>query len=100
MTNNKSQKFFDFVKNISKKMQELQEELASHEVEAEVGGGLVKVIANGAKEILKVTIDEELIESKDKQMIEELVKAGVNEALRKSQQLLIDVGKDLFQPPL
>ena len=76
----------------AQKMQEqmarVQEELANKTVEATAGGGMVTVTANGKQEILAVNISPELINPQDSAMLEDLVTAAVNEALRSSRELL------------
>jgi DNA-binding YbaB/EbfC family protein len=69
------------------KMAELQEEMAKKTVEATAGGGMVRVVANGKQEILSIKIEPEVIKSEDVEMVEDLVVAGVNEALRKVQEM-------------
>jgi DNA-binding YbaB/EbfC family protein len=64
----------------------LQEELKKKEVEASSGGGAVTVRANGAKQVLSIKIDKELISSGDVDMLQDLVTAAVNEALSKAQE--------------
>ncbi len=63
-------------------MQKAQEEIANMEVEGQSGGGMVKVVMNGRHELRNVSIDESLM-SDDKEMIEDLVAAAVNDAVRK-----------------
>ena len=63
----------------------MQEEVKKKEVEASSGGGAVTVKANGAKQILSIKIDKELIAANDVEMIQDLVTAAVNEALNKAQ---------------
>jgi DNA-binding YbaB/EbfC family protein len=76
----------------AQKMQEqmarVQEELANKTVEATAGGGMVTVTANGKQEILAVSISPEVINPQDSAMLEDLVTAAVNEALRSSRELL------------
>jgi len=76
----------------AQKMQEqmarVQEELANKTVEAAAGGGMVTVTANGKQEILAVNISPEVINPQDSAMLEDLVTAAVNEALRSSRELL------------
>jgi hypothetical protein len=76
----------------AQKMQEqmarVQEELANKTVEATAGGGMVTVTANGKQEILAVKISPEVINPQDSAMLEDLVTAAVNEALRSSRALL------------
>lgn len=63
-----------------------QEELAAMEVHGESGGGLVKILMNGKREALKVSIDESLIKE-DRDMLEDLVSAAINDAVRKVAKL-------------
>jgi DNA-binding YbaB/EbfC family protein len=76
----------------AQKMQEqmarVQEELANKTVEATAGGGMVTVTANGKQEILAMKISPEVINPQDSGMLEDLVTAAVNEALRSSRALL------------
>ena len=66
-------------------MQKAQEELASMEVEGQAGGGMVKVVMNGRHEIRRVSLDDSLMED-DKEMIEDLLAAAVNDAVRRVEQ--------------
>ena len=66
-------------------MQKAQQEIANMEVEGKAGGGMVTVIMNGRHELRGVTIDESLMKD-DKDMIEDLVAAAVNDAVRKIEQ--------------
>ena len=66
-------------------MQKAQEEIANMEVEGQSGGGMVKVVMNGRHELRKVELDASLM-SDDKEMIEDLVAAAVNDAVRKIEQ--------------
>jgi DNA-binding YbaB/EbfC family protein len=73
---------------MQKQMVEIQEELANRTVEASVGGGVVTVVANGQQEILSITIDPEVVDPGDIEMLQDLILAAVNEAHRKSQELM------------
>jgi len=66
----------------------LKEEVAKRKVEASAGGGMVVVEASGAQEIVSIKIDREVITPDDPQMLEDLVLAAVNEALRKARGLV------------
>jgi DNA-binding YbaB/EbfC family protein len=66
-------------------MQKAQEELANMEVEGQAGGGMVKVIMNGRHELRRVTLDDSLMQD-DKEMIEDLLAAAVNDAVRRIEQ--------------
>lgn len=70
---------------IQEDMQKAQEEIANMEVEGQAGGGMVKVVMNGRHEIRKVNLDDSLM-SDDKEMIEDLLAAAVNDAVRKLEQ--------------
>ena len=69
-------------------MQALQEEVGKKKVDATSGGGMVTVEANGKQELLSIKIDPEVINRDDAQMLEDLVLAACNEALRKSRELV------------
>jgi DNA-binding YbaB/EbfC family protein len=66
-------------------MKKAQEQLAAIEVEGESGAGLVKVLINCRNDVKRVTIDPSLL-ADDKDMLEDLVAAAVNDALRKAEQ--------------
>ncbi len=74
----------------AQKMQEglkkAQEEMASQEMTGEAGGGLVKVIMNGRHEVRRVTIDPDVAD--DREMIEDLVAAAVNDAVNRVQEMM------------
>jgi nucleoid-associated protein EbfC len=81
--------------NIMKEAQRLQEQLAAvqeevakKKVDATAGGGMVTVEANGKQELLSIKIDREVINPDDAQMLEDLVLAACNEALRKSREMV------------
>jgi len=67
-------------------LQKAQEELAALEVQGESGGGLVKVVMNGKREVKKVSIDESLVKD-DRDMLEDLVAAAVNDAVNRVNRL-------------
>ncbi len=68
-------------------MMKIQEELAKETVEGNAGGGMVTVVANGQGDIQAVRIDREVIDPEDAEMLEDLVLAAINDALRKSREL-------------
>ncbi|MGQ4809161.1 Nucleoid-associated protein [Candidatus Entotheonellaceae bacterium PAL068K] len=72
---------------MQKKMLKLQEEMAHKSIEASVGGGMVAVTANGKSEVLQVKIEPQVVDPDDVEMLEDLIVAGVNEALRKAQEM-------------
>jgi DNA-binding YbaB/EbfC family protein len=76
------------VQEMQAQMAQAQEELASEVVEASAGGGMVKVKATGAGEIVELKIDPDAIDPEDPEMLEDMVLAAVNEALRNAQDLM------------
>ncbi|MCP4487043.1 MAG: YbaB/EbfC family nucleoid-associated protein [Gammaproteobacteria bacterium] len=83
-------------------MQNAQKHLANQEVTGESGGGLVKVLMRGTHEINRVTIDPSLV-GDDKEMLEDLVAAAVNDAVHKvaksNQQAMQEMTAGLNLPP-
>ena len=75
---------------MQKRMLEIQEELANRTVEATVGGGMVTVIANGQQDVMSISIDPEVVDPDDIEMLQDLILAAVNEAHRKAQELMTD----------
>ncbi|MBF0229883.1 MAG: YbaB/EbfC family nucleoid-associated protein [Desulfamplus sp.] len=73
---------------LQKKMLKTQEELASKTVEATAGGGMVKVVANGAQRIESISFEKEVVDPEDIEMLQDLVLAAVNDALTKSQEMV------------
>ena len=73
---------------LQQQMLAMQEEIAKRKVDATAGGGMVTVEVNGKQEILAIKIDPEVINKDDAQMLEDLVLAACNEALRKSRELV------------
>ena len=67
---------------MQRQMEEAQKELEEKEITAAAGGGAVEVTVSGSKKILKVKLDEEVVDPDDVEMLEDLIMAAVNEALR------------------
>ena len=67
-----------------------QQQLADKVVEASAGGGMVTVRINGRQEVMAVKIDPTVIDPDEREMLEDLVVAAVNEAVRRSQELMKD----------
>jgi len=70
------------------KVAALQEQLADVTVVGSAGGDMVKVEATGTQEIVSIKIEQELLNSGDTELMEELIAAAVNDALKKSKELL------------
>jgi nucleoid-associated protein EbfC len=81
-------KMLQQVQQMQEEMAKAQDELAKEVVEASVGGGMVKVKASGAGEIVEITIAPEVIDPDDPEGLADLVLAGVNQALKNSQDLM------------
>ena len=93
---------------MQEQVQQMQEAAANETAEASVGGGMVKVTANGAGEVLSIAISPDAIDPSDPEALGDLVLAGVNEALRsasakvesKAQQLQAELLGGLGLPGL
>ena len=81
-------KMLQQVQQMQAEMAKAQEELAGETVEASVGGGMVTVTATGGGEIVSVKIKPEAIDPDDPETLEDLVLAGVNQALKNAQDLM------------
>jgi DNA-binding YbaB/EbfC family protein len=73
---------------MQEQMQQAQDELAKETVEATAGGGMITVIANGSGEIKEIKIDPKAIDPDDPEMLEDMVVAAVNEAIRSAHSLM------------
>lgn len=75
------------VQQMQQGMTKIQEELAEERIEATAGGGMVSVVVNGQQEVLEVTIQKEAVDPEDVEMLQDMVLAATNEALRKSRDI-------------
>ncbi|WEG12759.1 YbaB/EbfC family nucleoid-associated protein [Pullulanibacillus sp. KACC 23026] len=75
------------MQKMQKQMMEAQEKLKDEVVEGTAGGGVVTVKCNGHKDVLEVQIKEEAVDPDDVEMLQDLVLAAVNEALKKADEL-------------
>ena len=71
---------------LQQQMMEAQEKLDVAEYEAQSGGGMVSVTVTGKREIKNITIDPQVVDPEDVEMLQDLVMAAVNEALRKGEE--------------
>lgn len=78
---------FKQVQKVQERIAQVQAELESKTVTAEVGGGMVKVTANGRQRIVRVQIEKDVINPSESDVLEDLVVAGVNKALEESTKL-------------
>ncbi len=76
------------MKQAAQMQERIQRELAALEVEASAGGGMVGVRMNGHKVLLAVTIDREVLDPADPEMLQDLIVAAVNEASRKVEEAM------------
>lgn len=76
------------MQKMQKQMEEMQKQLEETEVEATAGGGAVSCKVNGKKEVLEITIDESVVDPEDVEMLQDLVLAAINEALRKAEDMM------------
>ena len=77
---------FGKIQEMQGKVQEAQSKLGEVVVEAEAGGGMVKVKANGLRKVLSINIDKDVVDPNDMEMLEDLVVAGVNKALEMAEE--------------
>ena len=94
-----SKKMFGDIMKQAQKMQEqlakVQEEAANKIVEASAGGGMVTVTANGRQEVLSVKIERDVVNPDDIEMLQDLIVAATNEALKKGRDMLADEMKSM-----
>jgi DNA-binding YbaB/EbfC family protein len=77
------------------KIAQLQEEMAGKTVEASSGGGMVNIVMNGKQEILSFRIDPEVVNREEIEMLQDLIAAAVNEAIRKSHEMMTEEMKKI-----
>ncbi|MBD3616993.1 MAG: YbaB/EbfC family nucleoid-associated protein [Gracilimonas sp.] len=88
---------FGKIQEMQSKMQEAQQGLNDVIVEAEAGGGMVKVKANGNKQIVSITMDDDVVDPADKEMLEDLIVAGVNKALEKAEEASKEKMQEMYK---
>lgn len=71
---------------MQRQMEDGQKEVEDKEFSAKAGGGAVEVVVNGKKEIIKVILDKEVVDPDDVEMLEDLIMAATNEALRTAEE--------------
>jgi DNA-binding YbaB/EbfC family protein len=71
------------MKQLQQKQEKVQQEIAALEIEASSGGGMVKVVMDGHKNVKRLVIDPEVVSKDDVEMLQDLILAAVNEAARK-----------------
>lgn len=88
---------FGKITDMQEKMKEAQDQLSGVIVEAEAGGGMVTVKANGKREVISIILDKDVIDPNDKEMIEDLVVAGVNKALQKAEEAAKEKMQEVYK---
>ncbi|AEE92448.1 DNA binding protein [Tepidanaerobacter acetatoxydans Re1] len=78
------------VQKMQQDMAKLQDELQERTVEATAGGGVVKVVASGKKQIVSIEISPEVVDPDDVEMLQDLVMAATNEALQKAEDMVAE----------
>ncbi len=78
------------MREMQSKMQETQEKLGEIKAEGEAGGGMVKALVNGRKELLSVSIEPELLKPEDAKIVQDLTVAAVNNAFKKVEEAAKD----------
>ncbi|MDD7353349.1 MAG: YbaB/EbfC family nucleoid-associated protein [Peptoniphilaceae bacterium] len=73
------------IEKLQKQMEEMQENLANEEISATSGGGAVCATVNGNKELISIKIDKDAVDPEDVEMLEDLIVAAVNEAMRSAE---------------
>ncbi|MFW6148830.1 MAG: YbaB/EbfC family nucleoid-associated protein [Atribacterota bacterium] len=74
--------------DMQKKMEAIKGELAQKEIKITSGGGMVELVINGQQEIKEIHIEPDIIDPEDKEMLEDLVLAAVNEGVRQSKEMV------------
>lgn len=70
------------------KLTSLQNELSTREFNSSSGGGMVKVKVNGKQELLEIKINKECVDANDVEMLEDLVKTAINQAIKESSEVV------------
>jgi DNA-binding YbaB/EbfC family protein len=90
------------VQKMQSEMQKVQAELANKTISEESGGGMVKATVNGARELLSLEIDPQVINANEKEILEDLIVAAVNKALvsasKMAEEELAKVTKGILPP--
>lgn len=73
---------------IQKDMAKMQEELQEKTIEASAGGGAITVVVNGKKELKEIKLKPEVVDPDDVEMLQDLIMAAVNEAIRKAEDMV------------
>lgn len=79
---------------LQKQMEEMKAELSQKTVEVASGGGAVKAVVNGDKQIIEIKIKQEVVDPEDVEMLEDLILSAVNGAIKKAEEMMVsEMGK-------
>ena len=73
---------------MQQKMERMQQELQSRKIEASAGGGMVTATVNGQQQLLALKIEPNVVDPEDIEMLQDLILAAVNQAIKKSQEMM------------
>lgn len=88
MPNGKMGKMLKQIQKVQNEMMKLQEQVSSRTVEATSGGGAVRAVVSGAKELVELKLDPQLLQEEDVEMLQDLIIGAVNEALRQADKMV------------
>jgi DNA-binding YbaB/EbfC family protein len=88
MPNGKMGKMLKQIQKVQNEMMKMQEEVSNRTVEATSGGGAVRVVVSGAKELVELHLDPQLLQEDDLEMLQDLIISAVNEGLRKADEMV------------
>jgi nucleoid-associated protein EbfC len=87
MSNGNMSKMLKQMQKVQAEMMKLQDELNSRTVEASSGGGAVRAVVSGSKELVELHIDPEILRDEEVEMVQDLIIGAVNEALRQAEKM-------------
>jgi DNA-binding YbaB/EbfC family protein len=90
----------NMMKQAQQMQERLQKQMAEMRVEATAGGGMVTVVVNGAKQLLSIRIDPEVVSKEDVEMLQDLILAAVNDAQRKADEAMAQTMGGMLPPGL
>jgi nucleoid-associated protein EbfC len=80
---------------LQSKMLKVQEEMANRTADASSGGGMITAVANGKQELVSIKVEKEVVNPEDVEMLQDLIVAAVNAALKKAQEMVAEEMKKL-----
>ena len=78
---------FQMLQKMQKEMEKLQDALEDMTVEASAGGGMISAVVNGKQKLVSITIDKEVVNAEEVEMLEDLILAAINQAIEKSKEM-------------